>query len=125
MQANTTTPRSADLGLFLIRAMIGVVFVYHGAQKLFGLFGGYGIEGTAGFMESIGIPFPTMSATLAGATEFFGGLALIAGVFQRQLAVPLMITMLVASLTAHSGFGAANGAWNIRLPSPSSRLAWP
>lgn len=115
MQANTTTPRSLDLGLFLIRAMIGVVFVYHGAQKLFGLFGGYGIEGTAGFMESIGIPFPTVSATLAGATEFFGGLALIAGVFQRQLAVPLAFTMLVASFTAHSGFGAANGGMEYPL----------
>lgn len=111
----TSTTRSLDLGLFLIRAMIGVVFVYHGAQKLFGWFGGYGLEGTAGFMETLGLPLPMASALMAGATEFFGGLALLTGVFHRLLAAPLTITMLVAAFTAHSGFGAANGGMEYPL----------
>ena len=64
---NTTQrPRTTDFGLLLMRIMIGVVFVFHGGQKLFGLFGGYGLEGTAGWMESVGIPLPMLSATLAG-----------------------------------------------------------
>ena len=62
-------------GLLLIRVMIGFVFFYHGGQKLFGIFGGYGIEGTAGFFASIGIPFPTLSVYLAGGAEFFGGIS--------------------------------------------------
>jgi putative oxidoreductase len=104
-----------DTGLLAMRVMIGVVFVFHGAQKLFGLFGGYGIDGTAGFMDSLGIPFPTLSAVLAGGAEFFGGLALITGFGQRLMSIPLVFTMLVASLTAHSGFGAQSGGMEYPL----------
>lgn len=105
---------SVDLGLFLIRAILGVVFVFHGGQKLFGLFGGYGLEATAGWMESIGIPFPMLSATLAGATEFFGGLLLISGFATRLVAVPLTFTMLVAAFT-HTGFSAQSGGMEYPL----------
>ena len=69
-----TQNRCADIGLFLIRAVLAVVFIYHGSQKLFGWFGGHGIGGTAGWMESMGIPYPMLSAVLAGGTEFFGGI---------------------------------------------------
>ena len=44
-----------DLGILLIRIVIGVVFIFYGTQKLFGWFGGYGIKGTGGWFESIGI----------------------------------------------------------------------
>ena len=110
------TPRiqAADLGLFLIRAMLGVVFVFHGGQKLFGLFGGYGLEGTAGWMESVGIPLPLVSATLAGAAEFFGGLALLSGLGARLFAFALALTMVVASLTL-SGFDAQAGGMEYPL----------
>ena len=101
--------KTLDLGLFLIRLMLGVVFVYHGGQKLFGIWGGYGIEGTAGFFEQIGIPFPTVSVVMAGGAEFFGGLALIAGVASRIAGLLLAVTMLVAAFSAHGGaFGAQN-----------------
>ncbi|MEM7306584.1 MAG: DoxX family protein [Planctomycetota bacterium] len=104
-----------DLALLALRLMAGSVFAFHGAQKLFGLFGGYGVAGTAGWMESIGIPLPTVSAVLAGGTELVGGLALFAGLGQRLLAVPLTFTMLVAAFTAHSGFNAATGGMEYPL----------
>lgn len=92
---------AADVGLFLIRAMIAVVFLYHGSQKLFGLFGGHGISGTAGFMGKMGFPLPTASAVAAGSAEFFGGLALLTGVAARLLAIPLAFTMYVAAFAVH------------------------
>ena len=109
-------PAASDTGLLLIRAMVGIVFAYHGSQKLFGLFGGGGIAGTAGFFESIGIPLPAVSAVLAGGTEFFGGLALLAGIGSRLAALPLVFTMLVASFTVHGGsFGAQSGGMEYPL----------
>ncbi|MEZ5977661.1 MAG: DoxX family protein [Planctomycetota bacterium] len=104
-----------DIGLLVLRLALAAVFVFHGSQKLFGLFGGYGIEGTAGWMESIGIPFATVSAVLAGSAEFFGGLALLTGFAQRLLAVPLTITMFVAAFTAHHGFDASQGGMEYPL----------
>ena len=62
--------RHQDLGLLLLRTMLAVVFLWHGSQKLFGLFGGHGIDGTAVWLGSIGVPLPTLSAILAGASEF-------------------------------------------------------
>lgn len=93
----------ADAGLLLIRLMVGVVFIFHGSQKLFGVFGGPGLQGFSGFLETLKVPFPYLSAVLAGCAEFFGGLALFTGVGLRLLAVPLAFTMLVASFTAHAG----------------------
>ncbi len=93
-----------DSGLLVIRLMVGTVFVFHGSQKLFGMFGGAGIEGFAGFLTSLGIPLPTLSAYLAGSSEFFGGLLLIAGVGVRLVGIPLAFTMLVAAFTVGQGF---------------------
>jgi putative oxidoreductase len=107
--------RMADTGLFLIRAILAVVFIYHGSQKLFGWFGGYGIEGTTGFMASIGIPFPTFSALIAGATEFFGGIILLLGTGTRLAAIPMAVTMLVAIATALSGFDVRTGGMEYAL----------
>jgi len=112
---STTSTTRTDLALLLVRLMAGAVFVFHGAQKLFGLFGGYGISGTAGWMESIGLPLPTVSAVLAGGTEFVGGIALITGLFARTLSVPLAFTMLVGAFTAHSGFDATQGGMEYPL----------
>lgn len=113
MQTQQNTP--ADIGLLAIRAMVGFVFIFHGSQKLFGLFGGYGIAGTAGWMESIGIPFPEVSATLAGVTELLGGLALMTGFGLRLMAAPLAFSMIVAAFTAHSGFDATAGGMEYPL----------
>jgi len=100
---SSTLPASADLGLLAMRLMLGAVFVFHGSQKLFGAFGGYGLDGTAGFMENLGLPLPYLSALSAGLTEFLGGLGLAAGVLPRLSGLGLTVTMLVASFSAHAG----------------------
>ncbi|MCZ6836581.1 MAG: DoxX family protein [Planctomycetota bacterium] len=85
-----------DTALLLIRIMLGVVFVFHGSQKLFGAFGGPGIEGFSGFLESLEVPMPLFSAWLASLAEFVGGLSLLLGLGVRLLAIPLVFTMGVA-----------------------------
>jgi putative oxidoreductase len=106
----------SDIGLLLIRTVLAAVFIYHGGQKLFGLFGGYGIQGTAGWMASVGIPFPVVSTVLAGATEFFGGLVLLLGTGTRLAAIPMAFNMLVAIVTVHHGaFDARAGGMEFPL----------
>ena len=68
-----------NIGLLIIRVVIGVIFMGHGAQKLFGWFGGYGIKGTGGWFESIGIKPGTTMALLAGLTELIGGILFTIG----------------------------------------------
>ncbi len=109
------SPSPSDVGLLAIRVMTGLVLFFHGAQKLFAWFGGYGLTGTAGWMESIGIPFPEASALLAGLTEMVGGIAFLSGFGQRLLAGPVAFTMLVAAFTAHTGFNAASGGMEYPL----------
>lgn len=101
-----STPRS-DAGLAVLRAIVGTVFVAHGAQKLF-VFGLPGL--TAGF-ESMGIPLAAVAAPAVALVELLGGLALIAGLLTRLASVGLAITMLGAIVFAHlsAGFFAPDG----------------
>ena len=107
--------RLTDVGLLMIRVMLAVVFMYHGSQMLFGWFGGFGLQATAGFMEKIGIPYPLVGAILSGATEFFGGLVLLIGTGTRIAAIPMAFNMAVACLTAHHGFNATTGGMEYPL----------
>lgn len=88
-----------------LRIPVGIIFVAHGAQKLFGWFGGYGLEGTGQFFGSVGLNPGYLMALLAGAAEFFGGLALIFGVLVRPAAAALSVAMLVAIFAVHFGKG--------------------
>jgi putative oxidoreductase len=96
-----------DLGIALLRLVVGGVFVAHGAQKLFT----FGIPGLAGMFDQMGLPFPTLSAVAVTAAEFLGGLALVAGFGTRLAALPLAFSMLVAAVTVHlkGGFFLPNG----------------
>lgn len=86
-----------------LRLVVGLIFLGHGGQKLFGWFGGYGLEATAGFFqEQLGLSPGMLWAFLASAGEFFGGLLLILGLFARLQGAILAATMLVAIVTAHS-----------------------
>ncbi|SIO19874.1 putative oxidoreductase [Singulisphaera sp. GP187] len=107
---------SAELGRFVIRGALGVVFVGHGAQKLFGMFGGPGLTGFSGFLDGLGVPFPMVNAVLAGSAEFFGGLALLAGVGTRISAALLVVTMTVATFAVRSrGLSVQNGGMEYPL----------
>jgi putative oxidoreductase len=101
-----------DLGLFLIRVVFGLVFAGHGAQKLFGWFGGYGIAGTGGFLESIGFRPGKLFATAAALSEFGGGLLLALGFLGPVGPALLLSVMFVAGITVHrknAFFVATNG----------------
>lgn len=85
------------LGLALVRAMVGIVFLVHGSQKLFV----FGFSGVTGFMTHLGIPFPAVSAVVLTLAEFLGGAALLIGLFTRYAAAMLAFDMLVAILKVH------------------------
>src|SRR5690554_4094237 len=89
----------------VLRVPLGIIFMAHGAQKLFGWFGGYGLEGTGQWMASIGLQPGYLMALAAGSGEFFGGLALLIGLLTRPAALVLAITMLVAIVTVHLPHG--------------------
>lgn len=98
---------STDSGIaaLALRVPVGVIFAAHGAQKLFGWFGGYGLEGTGQFFGSVGLNPGYLLALLAGAAEFFGGLALVLGVLVRPAAAALAFAMLIAVFAVHIGNG--------------------
>ncbi len=100
-----------------LRLSAGVIFVAHGAQKLFGSFGGYGLEGTGQWMASIGLEPGYLMALGAGGAEFFGGIALLIGLLTRPAALVLAITMLVAIVTVHlpNGLFLANNGYEFGL----------
>ncbi len=102
---NTIFATQASWGSLALRLPIGIIFMAHGSQKLFGWFGGYGLEGTGQFMESLGLTPGVTMALLSGGTEFFGGLALIIGLLTRPAAAGLAFTMVMAIMTAHIGNG--------------------
>jgi putative oxidoreductase len=91
----------AGLGPLALRIPVGIIFMAHGAQKLFGAFGGYGLEGTGQFMASLGFTPGYLTALLAGSAEFFGGLALLLGLLVRPAAAALAFAMLVAIFSVH------------------------
>lgn len=87
------------------RLAAGAIFIGHGAQKLFGAFGGYGLEGTGQFFASLGLNPGYTMALLAGSAEFFGGIALLLGLLLRPAAAVLAFTMLVAIFGVHIDAG--------------------
>jgi putative oxidoreductase len=96
---------------------VGIILAAHGAQKLFGWFGGYGQEGTGQWMASIGLEPGYMMALLAGSAEFFGGIAFIAGLLVRPAALVSAFTMLVAIFAVHASNGlfASNNGYEFAL----------
>ena len=86
-----------------LRVVLALVFFPHGAQKLFGWFGGYGFSATLGYFSSMGIP--VVFGVLAIAAEALGAVALIAGIGTRIAAFGLAVTMAVAALMVHAPFG--------------------
>lgn len=94
----------AGISALVLRVPLGLILAAHGAQKLFGWFGGYGLEGTAGWLESVGFAPGYLMAILAGSAEFFGGILLSLGLLTRPAALIAGFTMLMAA-TVHLGNG--------------------
>jgi putative oxidoreductase len=106
-----------EIGLFIIRLVVGGLLMAHGTQKLFGWFGGYGVAGTGGFMESLHMRPGRLMALAAGTAEALGGLLLALGLFTPLAALLIASVMFVAARTAHRGKGvfAQNGGFELPL----------
>lgn len=113
-----------DAGLAVLHIVVGLLFVGHGAQKLFGSFGGHGLEGTAGFFESLGLRPGRLHATAAGLNEFVGGALLALGLLVPVAAALIIATMVAASLTAHWGKGIWNQNSGSELPLVYAAIAF-
>ena len=105
--------RTQGWGLTVLRVVLGIVFLVHGAQKLFV----FGFGGVAGLLGGLGVPAPGLFAVVVTLVEVVGGIALILGLFTRVAAIMLAVDMLVATLTAHlaNGFFAQNGGYEFTL----------
>ncbi|MDN7125962.1 DoxX family protein [Pseudidiomarina terrestris] len=108
---------TAGFGALVLRVPVGIILTAHGAQKLFGWFGGYGLEGTGQWMASIGLEPGLFMALIAGLAEFAGGLALILGLFTRPAALVSAVTMTVAIFSVHfsNGLFMANNGYEFAL----------
>jgi putative oxidoreductase len=110
---------AVDTAALLMRGVLGYVFVAHGAQKLFGWFGGGGIDGTTGFFTSIKIPAPKLMAIASGLAEFFGGIAIIVGLLTVVASLLLIVDMVgaIAAFTHSHGFfvESPDGGWEINF----------
>lgn len=101
-------PLGADLGLLILRLSIGLIMAGHGAQKLFGLFGGKGLTDTGKAFEALGYHPGKFHAGLAGVSEFLGGLGLAAGLLTPLAAAALIGVMINAMVLA-----TPHGLWAI------------
>ena len=114
-----------DSALLLVRLILGLALAAHGAQKLFGWFGGYGIKGTGGFFESLGFRPGAFFATAAGLGEFGGGLLTAAGLGGPIGPAIIIMVMIVAMLSVHvrNGFFAASNGVELPLMNSAGALA--
>ena len=100
---------AADVGLLALRVLVGVTFSLHGFQKLFGWFGGGGIDGTAAWFRSLGFGEGRLAAVMAGTAEVTGGLGLALG-----LLTPLAATAMIGAMTTAAFVNNAEGGfWSV------------
>ncbi|ARC93491.1 oxidoreductase [Vibrio coralliilyticus] len=113
----TLTESKAGYSALALRIPVGIIFMAHGAQKLFGWFGGYGLEGTGQWMASIGLGPGILMAFLAGSAEFFGGLFILLGLLTRPASIALAFTMLIAIFSVHfeNGLFMSNNGYEFGL----------
>jgi putative oxidoreductase len=106
-----------DIGLLLLRLTVGLTLAAHGTQKLFGWFGGPGLDASGQFFEMIGFLPGRRQALLAGMAETGGGLLLALGLLTPVAAAVLFSVMLVAAISVHfqKGFFAQNGGYEYTL----------
>ena len=105
-----------DAGLALARFVLGLLMAAHGAQKVFGWFGGYGIAGTGGFFESLGFRPGRLFATAAGLSEGGGGLLVALGLFGPVGPALMLSVMIVAAMSVHWKNGLFAMSNGIELP---------
>ena len=105
-----------DAGLLVGRLVVGVLMAAHGSQKLFGWFGGYGLNGTAGFFEALGFRPGRFFAATASAAEIAGGLLLAAGLVSPVASALIVAVMIVAAVSVHWQHGVFATTNGIEVP---------
>jgi putative oxidoreductase len=105
-----------DAGLLIGRVVLGTLMAAHGAQKLFGWFGGYGIAGTGAFLEQLGFRPGRPFAAAAGASELAGGLLVALGLLGPIGPALIVSVMLVAAISVHLRNGMLASSNGIELP---------
>jgi len=105
-----------DAGLLVLRVAVGLLLVGHGAQKLFGWFGGYGLRGTGGYLAGLGYRPGMLFALMAGLGEAGSGMLLGLG-FATPVAGALLMATMVNVYSGHAGKGLWNsdGGWELPL----------
>ncbi|GAA0654444.1 hypothetical protein GCM10010193_00750 [Kitasatospora atroaurantiaca] len=107
----SASPHGYDAGLLLLRLVLGLTMAAHGTQKLFGWFGGFGLDATGRFFTASGYPSGRTMAAVAGLTETFGGLGVAVGLLTPLAGAALVGTMLNAlAVTWGGGFFAPKGS---------------
>jgi putative oxidoreductase len=106
-----------ELGLLVLRLVVGVLFIGHGTQKLFGWYGGHGLAATAGFFDSLGLRPGRFHARAAGFNETVGGLLLLVGLLTPVGAALIIATMVAAIITVHysKGLWSTEGGYEYNL----------
>lgn len=106
-----------DIFLLIIRLVVGVSFIGHASMKLFGWFGGPGLEGTGAWMESIGIKPGVTMAFMAGSTELIGGILFGFGLLTPLAGILIAATMIMAIVKVHgpNGFWSTNNGYEYNL----------
>lgn len=109
--------RRRDVALLLIRVVLSIVFIAHGAQKLFGAFGGRGLAGTAEAWAGLGLQPPGLFALIGGVAEFGGGLLMLAGLLTpvAALAIAGMMIGAIALVAGAQGFFIQNQGYEYNL----------
>jgi putative oxidoreductase len=115
---------AVSTGLLVARLVVGLGIAAHGAQKLFGWFGGYGLEGTAGYIESLGFRPGRVFAAAAAVGEFVGGLLVALG-FLGPIGPALVLAVMIVAMMQHwsHGFFAMNDGIELPLLYASAGLA--
>ncbi len=111
--------------ILVARLIIGLGLMAHGSQKLFGWFGGGGVRGTSGFMESLGYRPGIVYALASGLGEFLGGLLIAAGILNGIGPALIVVVMLVAIFSVHAprGYFNANNGWELPITNIAGALA--
>ena len=97
-----------DIALLVMRIVLGMVFIFHGGQKLFGWFGGQGTAGLAGMLSQQGVAYAGLLSRVAALSEFGGGVLILVGLFTPLAAALIISTMLVAIVAIHFKNGFSN-----------------
>lgn len=109
MTNTTASSAPTSFGLLVLRVVVGIVFIAHGAQKIFE----YTLPGTIGSFAGMGVPLPEIAAPVVAFVELLGGILLVLGLFTRPVGILLAADMLVALVLVHlpAGIWVAEGGW--------------